>query len=957
MNPHLKAIQALLIKTLPASEVDAILKSFESLSPSAQKETSDAGLILSDFSMKSAIEYFRVVPLALKWISPDELGGWVGMGIVIGQAVSALGIRYFREGPALLSKIVERSVRDTFLKLGISLARQNPNLAIEYYRQAPVFLTEVSTDANALAEWAQLGFTLGDHTLAVEYFRTTPDLLRTLSISMLPYWVGIAKTLAAEKLFHAITFMRTSPEIFSKIKTDSLPLLTFLGALADDSAERAITCFKQSSEILLRIPPSLKAPFMSHILSITQFDLLEGMSLFLHAPKILKETGDDGFLSWITHGITLLKKGANKGYFTLESKAAKEQANQLKGGVFLSSIEKVLQLFAEALCGQPVKIKPINVGATDSSPTTDGRTIYLPPHIRLFEEDASQGHRACEGCYPLRGTLSQNFEWYKIATAFQAGYLEFGTFAPSLTSFLGLFPKPTLIKQIFDIAEGARVEFLLKKEYPGLIPALIKMREEELSRRPTTIGLFPRDCIVEWLYQISLSGRTKEPITADLSKTFFDACLLLGAVQSQEATVVHSMKAATAVYNLLDDDTIPFSADHEMEPLEQRGEKVKGEGIKSGDIRPPSQGTLLPQGATPSQGQIPQISEFQQSIRGRINPELVEKQSALSPKESEKDSETQKAAEEVAPSQQSFLYDEWDCEADDYRLGYCHILEKEFASDGKGEAFAEGVITEYGGMIKSIKRAFQFLAPEEPIWIKGEVEGEQFDFNRLVESRCEAKTSLSPSDRIYMRRQKKERSVSALFLLDMSGSTEQRLEGGKTILQIEKEALILLANAIDAVGDRFALYGFSGRGNDSVLFYTFKDFQTPYTKEINGRVGNAVSLGQNRDGAAIRHAVSKLSHETAKTKILVLISDGKPLDDQYAGSYAIADTKMALMEARRKKIHPFCITVNHRGEEELEYLKGATVACEMYGPKGYLVLDNIRALPMKLPRIYKQLTC
>jgi len=926
-------LHALLINALPPNEVGAILKSFAPLSLASQKEATEAGLILSDFSMKSAIEYFRVFPQALKWIDPDELAGWVGMGIVISQAVSALGIRYFREGPTLLSKIVDRSVRDQFLKLGISLARQNPNLAMEYYRQAPIFLTEVTTDTNALSEWAKLGFTLGDHTLAVEYFRTTPDLLRTLSISMLPYWVGVAKTLSAEKLFHAITFMRTSPDIFSKIKTDSLPLLTFLGALADYSAEWAMLCFNQSPEILSRIPPSLREPFFSHILAIAQFDLSEGMHLFLTAPKILKETGPDSFLLFITHGIELLKKGNAKGYFTLESKAAKEKANQLIGGVFLFTYEKVLQLFAEALCGRPVKIKP-TIGS-DQAPTTDGRTIYLPPHVRLFEDNA------------------QNFEWYKIATAFQAGYLEFGTFAPSLISFLGLFPKPDLIKQIFDIAEGARVEFLLKKEYPGLIAGLIKMREDALARRPLTAGLSPSECIIEWLCQISLAGKTKEPISEELSKTFFDACLLLGAVQSTEATVVHSMKAATAVYNLLDDGTPSPSADHEMEPLEQKGEKIRGTGIKSGNIAP-LQSALPTQSTVASQGEAP--AEATPSIRGSINPTLVEQEASSNPAPSSNDlSKTKKGNDTDAISEKGsqgshpFIYDEWDCEADDYRPGFCHIMEKEMAFEGKGTAFAEGVIAEYGGMIKSIKRGFQFLAPEAIVWIKGEVEGEQFDFNRLVESRSEAKTSASPSDRIYMRRQKKERSVSALFLLDISGSTEQRVGSGKSILQIEKEALILLANAIEAVGDRFALYGFSGRGNNSVLFYTLKDFQTRYTKEIDFRIGNTVSQGQNRDGAAIRHAVSKLCDETAKTKILVLISDGKPLDDQYAGSYAIADTKVALTEARKKGVHPFCITVDQQSEAG-KYLKG------MYGPTAYLVIDKIEALPMKLPRIYKRLT-
>ena len=59
---------------------------------------------------------------------------------------------------------------------------------------------------------------------------------------------------------------------------------------------------------------------------------------------------------------------------------------------------------------------------------------------------------------------------------------------------------------------------------------------------------------------------------------------------------------------------------------------------------------------------------------------------------------------------------------------------------------------------------------------------------------------------------------------------------------------------------------------------------------------------------------------------------------------------MALIEARRKKIHPFCITVDQAGEQEAEYLKG------MYGPTAYWVVDKVESLPTNLPRIYRRLT-
>jgi hypothetical protein len=920
------------------------------------------------------------------------------MGIAIAESVAAAGLRYFREGPELLSKISDRASRDAFIQLGISLARQNPNLAMEYYRNAPLLFSEMSVRADALREWAQLGFTLGDYTLAVEYFRIAPSLLKTVPIPMLPYWVGIAQTIAAQRLYDGITFIRTSPAILSGIKANALPFLTFLGILSDEAPTAAITCFQKSSEILSEIPAVLKEDFLTRLLMLARYDSQEGANLFLHATMILKETGADFFIAWIDEGIELLKKGQASRYFTLESEAAKAAARHLKGGLFLSSCAKVLQHFAEGLCNQSVKIKStadLSPSGDLEKPTTDGHAIYLPPHIRFFEEN------------------DKNFEWYKIATAFQAGYLEFGTFYPNpkemepillslqkkyqreaqphaLSSFLGIFPKPDLIARLFEISEGARIEFLLKREYPGLVAGISRVRQmllssstEEISPQgtlspPRPAGAAipqgappPQEILIEGLFQVSVSGRTAVQIPSDLQSTFFSACLFLGAVQSPEGTVVHAMKAAASVYNLLDPSTTFPEVTGELEPLDAKGERVRGRGDMSASSGGQSEFTL--NSTQKSQSRF---------VHGVIDPKRVEEK--LAQAASLKDQATnakQKvdaivgegddASRTAKPGQQTgdgnttqktggdrpkrmFLYDEWDCHAEDFRRQFCRVHEESgVTKDAQGEAFYESVMREYKGIIQSLKRAFQYLAPDMPVWIKGEPEGEQFDLNRLVESRVEAKVSPSPSDRIYMRREKKERSVSAAFLLDMSGSTERRLKSGKSVLQIEKEALVLLSHAMDAVGDRFALYGFSGRGNDQVHFHILKNFQTRYTKEIAFCIGNTQSVGQNRDGAAIRHATANLSREIAKTKILVFISDSKPKDDGYGGLYAIADTKMALLEARRKGIHPFCIVINSDDQKtglEEEHFK------EVYGHTPYLVLDQIETLPTKLPQIYKRLT-
>ncbi len=900
-----------------------------------QKEISDIGLILSDFSVKAASEYFRIVPEVLEFITPDELGGWVGIGIQIAQHSSASGIRYFKEGATVFKKLPDRSMRESFIQLGLSLSRRNPSLALIYYQQAPSFLINVTADRDMLAAWASLGFQLSDYTLAVEYFKETPALLQHLPMALLSDWVGIAELFAASKLFFAITFIRISAETFSKIKGNSALLLTLIKEIADVFPDVAFSLFKDFSGILARIPIHLAQPFLEKAIQIAIFNTESAISLISNSPTILKEVGADSFLEWIDHGIHLFKSGHGKGYFTFESKAAKETANRLKGGAFLADHAIVLQRFAVGLSGRPVQIKSTTELEKSNDPVTDGQTIYLPPYIHFDQMDTAH-----------------HFEWYKIATAFQAGYLEFGTFTGdvSLDAFIDLFPRATLIQQIFDIAEGARVEFLLRQEYPGLQSAFIRMREAELSNRPSLAGLLKHQIIIEQLRQISLAGKTNFSTPDELSPILFDCCQILGAVQDRSATVDRSMKAATAVYRRLEETVLLAIPDltGPMEAFEEKGEneQVRGKSTESGDIQPSIRGkiysNLTKAISKPSVDSIT-LSAVETGDASATALAVPTLSASLRPTGEVSSPSAQEPA--GAARSPGTRHNEWDCEVEEYRKGFCTVIEKTVTPTSND--FAETVLLEYGGMIKSIKRTFQYLAPSGVVFQKGELDGDQIDLDRLMENRVEAFLGRSPSERIYMRRQKRERSVALACLVDMSGSTQQGLPSGKSVLQIEKEAIVLLSHAMEAVGDRFALYGFSGRGNDAVDFYLIKDFQTRYNREVDFRIGSMMPLHQNRDGAAIRHATFRLLKEAAQTRILILLSDGKPLDDSYTRSYAIADTKRALREARQKGVHPFCITVDQAGAD---YLPG------MYGEVGYLVVDQIETLPMKLPQIYKRLT-
>ena len=174
----------------------------------------------------------------------------------------------------------------------------------------------------------------------------------------------------------------------------------------------------------------------------------------------------------------------------------------------------------------------------------------------------------------------------------------------------------------------------------------------------------------------------------------------------------------------------------------------------------------------------------------------------------------------------------------------------------------------------------------------------------------------------------------------------------KRIIDLEKESAALIIQAIESIGDQYGIYGFSGYGRENVEFYVIKDIDEPFNDKIKRRIDKITPLHATRMGASIRHAITKLENKDATTKIMFLISDGRPQDRGYSREgvekeYAVHDTHQALIEARRKNIIPFCLTVDKAGHD---YLK------EMCGDMGYEVLDNIWSLPERLPMVYRNLT-
>lgn len=284
-------------------------------------------------------------------------------------------------------------------------------------------------------------------------------------------------------------------------------------------------------------------------------------------------------------------------------------------------------------------------------------------------------------------------------------------------------------------------------------------------------------------------------------------------------------------------------------------------------------------------------------------------------------------------------YREWDDGQNGYRDNWARIREQTVPAGGR--AFYREALGRHAGLLKRVRREFQRMRPEELARLNRQPDGDEIDLDAAIENIIDRKIGLAPTENNYQHTQKKRRDIAVAILVDMSKSTQ-----GDT-LRFEKEALVILSEALHAVGDAYAIFGFSGDNRDNVDFYRIKDFEEPNSRRVQERI-SAIECGlENRDGAALRHTTDIIRGREEKTRLIVLLSDGKPVDKAYAGRYAIEDTRRALLEAQQAGVKTFCITVDHAAPDYLP---------RMYRHSSWVVVDDLTRLPEKISRIFARLT-
>jgi nitric oxide reductase NorD protein len=258
------------------------------------------------------------------------------------------------------------------------------------------------------------------------------------------------------------------------------------------------------------------------------------------------------------------------------------------------------------------------------------------------------------------------------------------------------------------------------------------------------------------------------------------------------------------------------------------------------------------------------------------------------------------------------------------------------------DGFYRATLDKHAGAVRQLRRKFEALRDEDRL-DKRQTQGDEIDLDALVEALADAKDGREMSDRLFIRQHRAERNIAVAFLVDMSGSTRGWIN------EAEREALILLCEALELLGDRYAIYGFSGTTRKRCELFRVKTFDDAYDDAVKARISGIRPQEYTRMGFALRHMTKLLNQVEAKTRVLVTLSDGRPDDyfDVYRGEYGVEDTRMALLEASRTGIHPFCITLDREARDYLPH---------MYGAARFIILDDVRQLPLKVTDIYRRIT-
>jgi len=613
--------------------------------------------------------------------------------------------------------------------------------------------------------------------------------------------------------------------------------------------------------------------------------------------EILSAGNSHAFESFVAAGLKLAGSDRRKrlAFFSLQDELARRLVARATAGVGFAEAERRTKAFVTSLWGRPPLLRsfPDDTGqAPQRRAGIAGPLIRLPDIYRGVQGDAA---------YTL----------YRAAAAHAQAHLLFGGSRFPVGSL-----KPLQIALV-TLIEDARIELLAMRQLPGL---------HKLWSR----------------YHVAVAAgvATAPTLLARLARALFDR-----AYEDDDSFVARGRSMFEARLPRLDDPAISreigmllgndlgqmrvqFNAKtYVVEPV------YRDDGLGLWDFGEDA----------PSSGETLDLAVDAARVEQRDDPD----QTSLHPDVVENDGKLGRARP-VAPDQRGIVvakYPEWDRSHGVERPEWTTVREV-LARPGDPRVVEEAL--ERADVLRNrIRRLVRGVRVGRTIRLKRQLDGHDLDVDAMLEAGIALRMRQEPDPRVFRTTSSKHRDLAVLLLLDISASTRDRLASGVSVLEVERLAVAVLAEAMSALGDPFSMLAFASNGRDDVEMTTVKAFNEPYDRACVGRLAALSSGLSTRVGTALRHAGEVISHARSFRKLVIVLTDGEPSDIDVADPLdLVEDARRAAVGLRARGIDGFGVVL---GSNAMNF------ANRIFGRGNTMLVPRVEDLPSRLSELYFRL--
>ena len=726
--------------------------------------------------------------------------------------------------------------------------------------------------------------------LVVTYIQELPEVSRAIGEEVLPDVVSFLLNMASKTSGHVLTLIVATAPLAAQRLGDEHLFRAYLSVL----------------QIMLAQAPRGLRPMLENL------------------DRLLTQLTLGGFRRWVQWGAQAYKADfdGQVGYFSLSTPDALSVLQKERKGTLFVDVQRRLNIYLRAMWGRDFFLRP-TAGDFESR---EGLKPYIERFI-IYIADAFDDYKAFGDETPDEAKVS-GLEIYRAAANHCAAHLVY-TAEPLSMQMLS-----TTQMAVIEAIEDARVEELACRDFPNMRHAWLSLHPPLDSAEPQSVGDL-----------LNRLARALLDLNSQDAHPWVQQGVALFRAEPDLSSNQASWNIGIALAHELGQIALPeFNVRNDVLRAIYRDDNRTVWESEEYDLDAAMEATWQPNQVRKKVSLMEMVNETNNEYAGDDAEEIwvLETEFWL-----DQEGMTLNELEGKSPVSDPYHYNEWDYQIQLERPSWATVLERR---PPLGDlAVIEKIITEHKPVISRLKFLIESMIPQAMQRIRRVEDGDELDINAAIRAMIDIRMGQQPDTRIMMRYKRNTRDLAVMVLLDMSESANDKVRGHDySIMDLTRAATVLLSDALDRIGDPFALHGFCSDGRHDVHYYRFKDFDQPYDDLVKARLAGLKGSYSTRMGAALRHAGAQIMLQPKNKKIIFVITDGEPADNDVRDpQYLRFDTKRAVEELTRNGITVYALSLDPHADQYVARIFGAT---------NFTVLDKVERLPEKLPMLYMGLT-